>query len=185
MSLCTLDDVKYFYGIAGTNDETDTLLEDLIGMVSKTFETYCDRVFDSATYTDDFDGDRKMITLDHYPIISVTSVTDRGEDWTGSTLVSGTYYKISNNSRHILFNSSATLTRYTENVRIVYVAGYATIPYDLKLACMEEVVKHYISRKRVNVLDESKGEHSLSFSIIDFLPTTLTILKRYMNKGVV
>ena len=46
MALCTLDNVKDFYGIEGVSD--DTLISSLIDDVSIVFESYCDRTFDST-----------------------------------------------------------------------------------------------------------------------------------------
>jgi hypothetical protein len=183
MALVTVDDVKYVYGLIGEGDYD--LVSEIIDRVGKSFDTYCDRVFESATYTEDYDGDRRDIMLEHYPVTSITSVTDRGQDWTGSTVINSSYYKISRDNRHILFSSSATLTRYRENIRIVYVAGYTTIPDDIKQACIREVIIEYKRRQKPDVTGQTMDDGSITIYADGFTQKTLAVLNRYKDKGIV
>lgn len=184
MSLCTVDEVKSWLDIDGSaaNEE---LLEDLATWMSKVFETFCDRVFDSDTYTEYHDGNpkKKKLLLKQYPITEVTSIYD-DIDWTWGidTLISADDYRITEDSRHIVFKNISLLD-YRQNVKITYVAGHDPIPSDLNLACIDEVARIYKGRSDRHLLNYSNtsGENR-SFSMADFTDLTKTVLHRYRKK---
>ena len=73
MALTTLANVKEYAGI--TSDTDDALIDNLITRVQKQIEVYCDRAFDSASYTQIYDGDSTTkIYLDEWPVTAVSRV---------------------------------------------------------------------------------------------------------------
>ena len=52
--LCALQDVKTYLGKTDTN--SDTVLTSLVTNVSAMIETYCNRTFASASYTETYNG---------------------------------------------------------------------------------------------------------------------------------
>ena len=73
MALTTVANVKEYAGI--TSDTDDALIENLITRVQKQIEVYCDRAFDSASYTQIYDGDSTTkIYLDEWPVTAVSRV---------------------------------------------------------------------------------------------------------------
>ena len=187
MALTTLDEVKQFYGIVGTEPDTDDLLESIIGWVSSLFDTHCNRTFDEANYTEYFNGGVDRIPVTNYPITTVSGVwDDRDWAWASSTAVSGTYYRIANNKREVLFRDVG-LGAYEDNVKITYVAGYTTanLPGDLRLVCIEEVVRRYKRRQEVDVAGRTMDDGSSTLLTGDVLPQTKSVLDRYVRRRVI
>ena len=187
MALCTLEEVYEVLGIDGSKESDNEHVENLITRMTARFENICHRIFESASYDEDYDGDTRRISLRNYPITEITSITDTGSDWTETTTVSGAYYKISRSGRQVIFNSSALLTEGDENITIVYTAGYAAnaIPEDLKMACIEEVSRRFDRAKKLDVLSTDKGEQGTTYTSMDFLDNTKDVLSRYTRRAIV
>ncbi len=74
--------------------------------------------------------------LKHAPVISVTSVAKNTADIGSSdswTTISASSYRRSDN--RIVFSSSADPSEGQMNVRFIYVAGYNTVPNEIRWAC--------------------------------------------------
>lgn len=185
MALASLDDIRNFYGLLGTGKDDD-LIEDLLDQVSKTIESFCDRTFDSDTYTEYFDGKGSAwLHPTYYPITSVTGIWDDTEwSWGASTEISDSEYRVSNDGRFVLLKNTY-FGDFRENIKITYVAGYTTIPNDLKLACIEETVRRYKRRQEVDVTGRTMEDGSTTVMAGDMLPQTKDVLKRYRNKRIV
>ena len=137
---------------AGHSEVEDENLETVINGVSTFFESYCDRTFHSTTYTEYLDGSGvKYLIPNHYPITSVTSIYDDSSwGWGGDYLVDSDDYRIMNDQNTIL--KDGTWATGDENIKLEYVAGYSTIPDDLKLACLQQCVYEIkmISAKQIS-----------------------------------
>ena len=73
MAITTLANVKEYAGITTSAD--DALISNLITRVQAQIEKYCDRAFDSASYTQIYNGDSTTkLYLDEYPVTAVTRV---------------------------------------------------------------------------------------------------------------
>lgn len=186
MSLITLDEIKSYDGMTGSNAEVDDELDNIAERISKIFETYCGRVFDSATYTECYDGEgSNCIYLKHYPITSVSGIYDDGEwGWEESYLVDSNNYRIKD-ERAVVLKESYTFYDYIQNVKIVYTAGYSTIPADLKHVCIIETLRSFKSRKEPSVISKSLADGTVSYVAKEFLPQTKIVLDRYMYKGII
>lgn len=179
-SLTSLDLVKYFMGMTGTDSESDDLLENLIDRVSTLFESYCDRNILSREYNEVYDGrgSNKLYT-NQYPITSVSGIWD-DYDWTwdSGTEVDSDYYRIYEGGRYITFRDTY-LYDYQQNVKIIYTAGYATVPSDIQHACITEVARSYKNKNQVDITSKTLADGSVSYSAKSFLPLTLTTLNVY------
>lgn len=184
--LATLDEIKAYHGMTGSAAEIDDELEAIRDRVSKIFETYCDRVFDSATYTEYYDGGgRNMLVLKHYPITSITSIYDDSDwGWGADYLVASGTYRIKDD-RIVMYKTGYTFYDYNQNIKITYVAGYSTVPADLKHACITETIRSYIHRKHVDEVSKSLADGSISYTSKEFLPMTLAVLDKYFRREVV
>ena len=154
--LATAAAVKAYMNISGSGD--DALIASLIGYVSEAIEKYCRREFASKTHTEYHDGGGfSKLLLNHRPIISVTSVhDDLDRAFAAASLIDSDDY-ISRDQEGIIewLHSSSTFPSTAAyfadgqlNVKVVYVAGYATIPSDLALACMMLVSKLFTRGKQ-------------------------------------
>ena len=150
-ALCSLAQVRDILNKSSGDTGDDDRIIDLINAASKWIERYCDRKFSSQTHTDErHSGDgSKWLFLNHYPIVSVTSLyddTNRPPEWGSDTLIdSGDYEVLSGINGAILFHASYPSTG-TANIKATYIAGYSrgnivggtsdTLPADLQRAAM-------------------------------------------------
>lgn len=186
MALCTRDDVKLFGTITDSTDAADTLIKDLIDRVSTRIERYCDRVFEEATYTEYYDGTgTDYLYTNQYPIVTISGIYDDTLwAWGEDTLISGTEYRISNNKRKVLYNTY--FTDASENIKIVYTAGYTTIPYDIQQVCITEVLRIYKRKLEPDVSSKSMQDGGQNVYITDaFLPSSVSVLNSYKRLYVI
>lgn len=143
----TLNDAKYQTHIGLSETDFDTQLTDLINRSYKILEAYIGHPIKSHSVTEYHDGDgTTKLMLRDFPVISITSIsidTDLDRDFTDSDeQVLSTNYYVDNDNGIIEFvddEGSGPIVFETgvKNIKIVYTAGYATIPADLVHAgCM-------------------------------------------------
>jgi hypothetical protein len=155
--LTTLAKVKSFLSIPSTNADHDELLNNIISGVSEEIEKYCGRVFKAQSHTEYIDGeglDRFMVK--NFPINSITSIHDDLDRVYGSdTLIASSDYGYDANTG-IVFMVSSLFSEGTQNIKIVYNGGYATIPLDLENAAISLVVSEYL--KYCGVINTTLGQ---------------------------
>ena len=161
--LTTLAKVKEFLGIGDT--ATDAVLTTLVSQVSAAVEAHCRRTFADTNYTEHHDGDlAREIPLRQYPIISITSVhEDPARTFAASALISSDDYTFNGPSGILLIDYR--LPRGNRNVKVVYRAGYATLPPDVVLATNAWVGAIYNRRKSGGSMSESLGNFSTSYEV--------------------
>jgi hypothetical protein len=155
-NLITLDDYKILEGINSTT--SDEKFEYLITATSKLVRTYTGQDFDAyvaspgKTEIFDIQWSTYTVQLAETPVIGVVSVFERSNqaDSYVELFANGT------NSKYEWYfdNLSESVFRTTESgsyrdwprgvgaVKVIYTAGYATIPYDLKLA-VADLITYY------------------------------------------
>jgi len=140
-------------------------LERLINGTSQAIETYCDRVFHAAAYTEYFDGvsgSCKMY-LKQYPINSITQF----EMWDSENNVSSYIYTV--NTEYLLYDTAGYIylrggmTTGHKNYKIAYNGGYSTIPEDLKLACKMLCSAQWNAGKAQGITAERIGDYSINY----------------------
>lgn len=188
-ALTDLDKAKSYRLAQGeelnTTPEQVDLLKNLINVYSTMFEKYCDRLFKSRTHTEYHDGEgRDFLMAKEYPIVSITSIYDDSAwAWGEDTLIDSSSYRFS--ERLIVLSQSATcFGNYRQNVKLTYVAGYTTIPYDLEHSCISEVIKSFDNITSLGLDSASFGDVSESFTPAAFLPQTKTVLNNYKRREV-
>lgn len=180
-ALVTLEAVKLHLGLAPSNVAEDARLELFINAASAFIETYCSRRFKSQSYTELQSGrQNNYIVPLHFPITAISEIRiSNTSAWSdAATLVSDEDYLISDygTSIQLWFN---VLHGYN-NVRIIYTAGYTTLPSDLELAAMWAVEWYYRHRQRADMgkISTSKGDESIG--ILASMPPQITeILNGY------
>ena len=167
-ALCQLADVKTFLGI--TTTATDTVLQSLITNVSATIESFCNRVFAQATYTDTRNGTGKdRLFLANGPVMSVASVTVDG--FTIPPAPNSISYGFVADDLMLYIRPGGTpsvFNKGVQNCTVVYTAGYAVIPPDVAQVCIEIVAFHFAKRDRMDKASETLGTaQTISFSQAD------------------
>jgi hypothetical protein len=174
--LTTKEKVKLQLGISGTTD--DTLIDDIIAGISAQIETFCNREFTEATYTEYFDttdGNNQKLFLRNTPVSSLTSVQYRGGTW-GTPIwhnFIADYYFLTSNIGRVAF--AGKLPEEEDYVKIVYVGGYKidfthetditkhTLPADLEAIATDMVCQSYNLRATGGIKSESTEGQSVTF----------------------
>jgi hypothetical protein len=177
--LCLVSEVKNYLGITTIDSTEDALIETLIDGVSKLFEMYCGTVFEATEYTEFYDGDGTSCLFPYnYPITSISGIwDDMSWEWGDNTKIEATNYRIKNSNTIIL--RDIVFYDYEQNIKIIYTAGYITIPADIKQACVEETARKYKGKEHIDMVSLSFGTESTTKYINDLLPTTKTVLSKY------
>jgi uncharacterized phiE125 gp8 family phage protein len=193
-TLADLDELKRYMDITGSTDDDDDELVATLNRISKAMETYCDRKFYIQERTEYYRGTgTNTLVLYQYPITSVSGVwISTSRTWDATTLTASSDYFINNNANAlIMYNSDFTAEEY-ENIRVIYSAGLfsstATVPADLKMACLKEASRMYRTRNDKGYSsrssDSAGGVDTVSFITAEFTPETLSILQRYRAKRI-
>jgi len=179
-ALCSLDEVKNYIGMVGSKQVDDDLLEDLSNRVTQLFTNFCERdTFKVKTYTEYYDGDAsRHLFVNNTPLISITSIYDDPDwVWGSDTLLVASTYRIVD-GKYVTLNGEA-FSSYDQSIKIVYRAGYETIPLDLKQAAIEEVVRKYKHRKDFDVLSKTLDDGTADYIGPELMKSTLQVLKFY------
>lgn len=180
-ALVSTEEVKLFANnIEKNNSFDDDLLEILINSVTDQFESYCGvDSFKAQDYTEVLSSiGCNSIFVKNLPVNTVDSIYIDGDwVWDDSTLIDSSDYRISN-GRFILLKRY--LNRGDDNLKVVYNGGYETIPGDLKLACIKEVVHHFNHRNDFDVISTSLTDGSQSvIENVGLLKSTKQIINKY------
>lgn len=188
-----LSDVEMRAAVGVTGSGSDAALLILNGRVSRAIAAHC-RVASAGiavptlrqeTLTETFRTgmSREKLVLSRRPIVSVTSIVEDGETLTGSD------YEID--------ASSGTLTRLEDDepacwswskIVVVYVAGWATVPDDIKLAASKLASEIYTvgtrdpNLKKVEVVGVDSREYWVAPSSDPLVSQEVdALLAPYMN----
>ena len=149
--LVTLEEYKDGEGITTTKD--DTRLSALIASVSQLVKTYCGNSiidFYSTNKTETFNI--HIVQLTESPIVSIVSVETRGtyrEAYAAITTTAQEYFLDEKTDSIIRTNSGNSYRNWPRGpgaVRVVYKAGYASTPADLKLAVFD-LITYYLKNE--------------------------------------
>jgi hypothetical protein len=169
----------------------------LINIASDFITRYCDNKFlPLTTYTDEaYDGNgTRIMYLKNKPVVSVTAVKvwDTYDNSVSDTLVEHDDYIVDLTEGYIY--KRGYWARGYKNYRITYQAGYtseASIPYDLKYACMLLTNLIYTQRGKSGINSETMGKYSISYkdnsqtiygmSIPSEILGVLNLYKRYQE----
>ena len=141
-NLVTKAEYKAYLGITSVNSDAE--IDFLIPKVSDLVKTYCRRTFidyyDEAK-TEYFDGGFKQLILKETPVVNVTSVgysQDFGKTYTALTKFTDWIQR----DDYVISTHQNGFPEALNAYKVVYFAGYETIPSDLKLAVLD-LVEYY------------------------------------------
>jgi uncharacterized phiE125 gp8 family phage protein len=146
--IATVTKVKGFLDIK--NETDDILIYRILMRMNDRIETYCGRTFASASYTEYHKGDgTNRLLMNQYPITAITSINeDEDRVWGSDTLIDSADYVIADEVPGVIeLKDNFFMASDVENIKVVYVAGYATIPNDLVDACIKMTAADYLESK--------------------------------------
>ena len=157
--LVSLADIKSYLGISSGDTTYDAFLTAQGQLISDTIEAYCNRKFEVATYTQKFYNDEfgmivKSISTFHYPLKTVTSVTE--------DTVALTDFRIHFPSGK-LTNLLGFFSRGVKEVEVIYQAGYDVIPTPIQSVLLNLVQERY--NKHISGVSLNFGSDVQSISI--------------------
>jgi len=161
--LVTLAQYKEAKGISSPTE--DLRLNSIIPSISKLVKTYCGNSFVdyySSNKTEEFNIDwgTHIVQLTESPIVSIVSVEERqsyGSSYSTLTTGSNEYYLDTKTDSILRTNDSGRYQNWPKGVgaiKVVYRAGYSSVPEDLKLA-VNDLVTYYLK-------DEHKQRQSIA-----------------------
>ena len=87
-----------------------------------------------------------------------------------------------------LWNNEFSFLKGVANVKVIYNAGYATIPYDVQDACIlvcQHSYKRFYQDQKIGVSSETVGDRTTSYDLSGMPQKVRTILDRYKKQGFV
>ena len=160
--LITLQEYKTAEGITAPKD--DARLNVLIPSVSDLVKTYCGNSFidffsSNKTETFNIDWGTHIVQLTESPVNAIVSVQERQSyNSAYTTLTTGAFeFALDSNTDSVLRTTSAGYKNWpsgVDAVKIVYTAGFSSVPSDLKLAVLD-LVTYYLK-------DEHKQRQSIA-----------------------
>ncbi len=137
--LTTLERVRSHGSIRGTAD--DALLLEMIAGVSRMIQQYCGRNILQRTFTDERhrpNGNFEELILNQYPIIGTPLVIQDGV-----TLTFGVDFEMEEEAGVLRRLAGDQCTRWRGEVLVTYLAGYTSVPPDIRLAATKQVRHEY------------------------------------------
>ena len=168
--LSTLANLKERLGITGSTE--DTYLTNLLRRASARIEAILGRTVVTAVYTEFYDGDgTTCINLRQGPVTSVSSLEYVSYDGAGGSSLTaytanGDFFLRGDETNfrlpgYLEFYGS-NLTNGQQNYKVVYTAGYSSVPYDIEQACLHAAVWFRNERKDTGSSGRDVGDGSLS-----------------------
>jgi hypothetical protein len=138
----------------------DALLANLIARATKEIQTFLHRVGFQNTYTEFKDGRHSdRIHVVERPIVSVTSLHDSLEQtWDATTEIAAADFLIDKVAGRIAKKYGVPFFDGFQNVRAVYVGGWATVPGDVEQACIDLASMKWEARQTLTVSSRTIGD---------------------------
>ena len=176
-------DIKTMLGI--TTSGQDSLLAIIKSNVETWAKNYCGRDFLVTSYTEYYDGDHtNVLRTNQRPIVSVTTIhSDPARVFGDATLIPAS---------DIIGDAVSYRLGYVElltyrflaglkSTKIVYSAGYSTVPTDLSMAVKLIVCKQFkvIDKKMFAERSQQVGDLTINLSPDEFPKDAMQILHSY------
>jgi len=176
-ALTTLEDVKSHLNIPISTITQDDTLERMINASSAKIEGYLDRKILKRTYTEYQDGrSSDRIVLKQWPIEKPTELwIDHTSNFIDvkNQLDSSRYHVEDDFGVQLI---GTMFPRGRRNIKIVYQAGYDTVPYDIAEAAIMTVSFLYDMRSDRRIGVGQKGKNSENTTFLGELPEFVTNL---------
>ncbi len=193
--LCVLPDVKAWLNLSSNAD--DALLARLITAASEYIQRWLNRPVPLADYVETRDGlcglfgpEESRFPFAVQPCRGVALVTVAGiaipaVPQPGAVSPGQSVSALYGNQAGYLFTESELVIRgyYVPRqagcVFMQYTAGYATIPPDLREACIELVAQRYRERARIGEVSRRIGSEVVQYSQVDMSAAIKTLIQQY------
>lgn len=179
----TLTEVKEYLGIAETSTKDDSLLGKLISRASSFICNYVSTSFLQADYVEQRDGNDSMrLMLRNLPVTNVSSVIINGQNIPpgGNSQKNGFWFDDT-----FVYVNGYRFNRGMSNVSISYTAGFATIPIDVEMTCIELVASKYKRKDRIGKTSDGLAGQQTNYTISDLTAEQKKTINSYKRVGLV
>jgi len=184
MAYCTIEEVKAYADLNATDTSKDELIDSLIVACQAFIDEYCGRTFEKGKMTEYF-GDVPVdrLFLSKYPIdankpIQVWDSWDRA--YASTDLVDPSDYFV--DAENGIIKLDYEVGGSPGSVKVMYTAGYLTLPAAIKQACIELVTRKFKEGASGGLGVPSRalpGGGNVTFVIEALLPQTRIALDLY------
>ena len=142
-NLVTRAEFKTYAGISSSSQ--DALIDNLLPKISALVRTVCKTQFldDIGLFTDIHDGGSQFIYPRNSPVVSISSLTlseEYGVTYTALTNYTDWVYKAND---QVIQSIDSSFPTFINGYKLIYSAGYTSMPDDLKLAVLD-LVQYYL-----------------------------------------
>ena len=172
-ALTTLEDVKQHLDIPVTNIDQDAILERMINAASQKIESFLDRRIKKRSWTEFQDGRRNdRIVLRQWPCEKPTELwNDPSSKFTDTdNQLDPADFELEGDPAIGVVLIGRRFSNGNRSIKIVYEAGYDTIPFDLSEACIMTVEFMYDMRSSRRLGTSTKNKNSETISYLGDLP---------------
>jgi len=186
-ALISLEEAKQFIN-KDLNDQTeDNKILQYINSASWYCNSFTHRKLKARDLTEYYSGDgSNTLMVNNYPINSIASIYDDLDRAYGAdTLIdSGDYVIMPTTLAFKVVYDGGVFMRGIRNIKITYNAGYSTIPWDLREACLELVGFYWMNteEKRFGILSINLGDGSVRIDTTQVPKSVMQILEYYKRK---
>lgn len=185
IALVTLVQAKAYLTITASSE--DEILSTLVNAMSQLAKDYCGRDFVSTDFVEQYDGDGSdSLMLRNYPLISVDELynADAIHTFDASTEIDIDADVMVEPDSGILrlWNDESRFLRGRGNVKVVYTAGYETIPWDVQQAVLVMIgtaYKRQYQDQRFGIQSETIGQRTMTYTNDDIPKTAKAVLDHY------
>lgn len=179
MSWASAAQVRSYLGVTATTD--DTRIQALVDACAQFIETYTNRSYEEAEYTETIDGTGKdEVMLGNYPVTSVSFVSIDGKSvgpvpTPNDFVTTGFMF----DSGGVILQGGKLFSKGRRNVVISYTAGFAQIPADLVQAVVETAALKYKQGPQTGLSSKGLAGETTSYVLSDFPRSVQTLLNNY------
>ncbi len=192
LTILSLADAKTFLGVTVSTE--DTTIEALLYSNEAGMESYCRRYLIDTTVTEYLDGCGKVYIFLREPARAITSIYEDGtRAWAVSSLVASSDYQLvtlrNGTGKRVQYYDSAWSAGQA-NIRVIYSAGFASIPTDVVQAARIQIGRAYAEWKRTEAGKDALAENDVAGWSQTWLakegldPACKQLLGPYRNYGI-
>jgi hypothetical protein len=185
-NLVSLSALKTFIGVKTTDTDYDEMCEQAIDGASWYLNSETGRKLKARDLTEYYDGDgTDKLVFEQRPINAMSSIySDAARAFGSTTLVDSDDYELYGDEGYVVFTATGVATGH-HVLKATYNAGYSTIPYDLKQACIELATLWYENYKshhtQLKSVSSDAGTQSYEHNIPPFVKA---IIKKYRKNWI-
>lgn len=163
--LTTIQKVKFFLDIEFNDTSEDFLLEELINQATDTIETYCNRKFKRAIYTEEVKG-YNTLYVKNTPIIDILELIDEDDEDVNCRFTENKII-LSRKGKTSLTGAIRPDEPIIKKYFVSYEGGYEAIPPAVSKVATEMVVIAYEEIKNKTISIKNRTEGSVNQTFID------------------